>query len=104
MFLVMVYFNFIYYFILGHVLLSFVYQAYIYYLYKAYDIRFKRQSVVLSLFRSEIKDNILNTVNDSSAHKGLQRLLVLHNILSITGKVIVIFIVFMIVVVIAMMK
>jgi hypothetical protein len=82
------YFKYILYFILGHMILTFVYRGYIYHLYKTYDIRFKRRSAFFSLVRSEIKENIIASVGNVGAHKGLQKLLVLHGILSITGKII----------------
>jgi hypothetical protein len=84
----MEYFKYLFYFIVGHILLTFVYRAFIYYLYKRYDIRFKRQSAFFSLTRNEIKENIVAVQEDSEVHRGLQRLLVLHTISSITGKII----------------
>lgn len=93
----MEYFKYIVYFILAHMVLTFVYRGYIYYLYKAYDIQFKRQSAFFSLVRKEIKDNIMAAKENTGAHQGLQRLLVLHNILSITGKIIMAMIVLLVV-------
>ena len=84
----MEYFKYIVYFIIAHIVLTFVYRGYIYYLYQAYDIRFKRQSAFFSLVRKEIKDNILEAQGNTGAYQGLKRLLVLHSILSITGKII----------------
>jgi hypothetical protein len=88
----MEYFKYILYFVLGHMLLSFVYRGYIYYLYKTFDVRFKKQSMFFSLVRSEIKENI-TTTDEGAAQQGLKRLLVLHTVLSITGKIIMLLIV-----------
>jgi len=84
----MEYFRYAVYFILVHLVLTFVYRGYIYYLYKEYNIRFRHQSAFFSLVRGEIKDNITEVRGNSKATRGLQRLLILHTILSITGKII----------------
>lgn len=93
----MEYFKYIVYFILIHIALTFVYRGYIYYLYQTYDIRFKRQSAFFSLVRKEIKDNIIAAQGNISAYQALKRLLVLHTILSITGKIIMAMIVLVII-------
>jgi hypothetical protein len=93
----MEYFKYIIYFILAHMVLTFVYRGYIHYLYKTNDIQFKRRSAFFSLVRKEIKDNIIAAQENTGAHLDLRRLLVLHNILSVTGKIIMAMIVMLVI-------
>lgn len=84
----MEYFNYLIYFILAHIIMTFAYRGYIYYLYKTYDIQFNQQSAFFSLVRKEIEDN-MRAQKNPKAYQGLKKLLVLHIILSMTGKIIV---------------
>lgn len=84
----MVYFNFFYYLIITHVVLAVSYKLYIYYIYKSYQVEFNRRSAFFLLVRKEIIENIDAQKVSTESYLALKRLLLLHNILSITGKVI----------------
>jgi len=86
----MAYFNFFYLLIITHFVLAGAYKFYIYYLFKTYQIEFKRSSAFFSLVRNEIKEKIEAHKDHKKSYLDLKRLLLLHNILSITGKIILI--------------